>query len=340
MNISPVGKFLDQPLLISKLKDKTPKILAGAALLYGLHDTFQAPKEERKKRGIKNAIILSSVVGASLISSFGMKAGRKQLFCGLVNVKNKNDILKENAKAVDEFLKNNKVAKELETVLNKAKTSLLNLKDTEKVLKINPNAKKREELFNALFSKKEDLSAKEIFTETGRLSALGLIPVVTGVASGIAADKIMGDEKPNSALNKAKEGIYQFLANIFMCNVGAAGALYGAERLQKAGIIKALTPMKKLGVIMGGIFLTGIMAGSVVANLIGKKVLDPLFGKSTASSGLYNERKPEPLDIMLHTDDIATAGVLSGFKWIEPMLPLMYTISGYRAGIGYRNNGK
>jgi hypothetical protein len=29
--------------------------------------------------------------------------------------------------------------------------------------------------------------------------------------------------------------------------------------------------------------------------------------------------------------------LLSGLKWIEPALPLMYTLSGYRAGIGYRN---
>ena len=43
------------------------------------------------------------------------------------------------------------------------------------------------------------------------------------------------------------------------------------------------------------------------------------------------------MDIALHADDIATAGILSGFKWIEPALPFMYFISGYRAGIGYRN---
>ena len=49
------------------------------------------------------------------------------------------------------------------------------------------------------------------------------------------------------------------------------------------------------------------------------------------------ERTPEVLDIGLHTDDIATVSLLSGLKWIEPALPLMYTISGYRAGIGYRN---
>jgi len=142
------------------------------------------------------------------------------------------------------------------------------------------------------------------------------------------------------------------------------------------------------------------MGGSFVANLIGKKILDPIFdkkknvdirpkqlsnpyfadslnvftskhkvferftterkrlafcnritpkqaGNCRNNNGgfarkhhkdLYDERKPELLDMALHTDDIATAGVLSGFKWIEPMLPLMYTISGYRAGIGYRNN--
>ena len=53
--------------------------------------------------------------------------------------------------------------------------------------------------------------------------------------------------------------------------------------------------------------------------------------------GIYNEHKPEALDIGLHTDDIATVAVMSGLKWIEPALPIMYAISGYRAGIGYRN---
>lgn len=346
MNISAVGKFLDQPVLISKLKNNTPKILCGAVFAYGIKDTMQAPKEERAKRGIKNAIILSGVACTSLISAFGLKIGKKQLFNGLVNCKNQNEILKNNTFAIDEFLKQNKVPENIENILNKAKKGALNIKDTNKILAINPDSKGKEELFDVLFSKKEDLSAKEIFKETGRLSILGLLPVVSGVASGITADKITHENTPKSASNKIKEGAYQFFANIFMCNVGAAGALFGAERLQKAGMIKALSPVKKLAVIMGGIFVTGVMGGSFVANLIGKKILDPLFNKkqqdnkaiSNPTAGLYNERKPELLDIALHTDDIATAGVLSGFKWIEPILPLMYTISGYRAGIGYRNN--
>ena len=42
-------------------------------------------------------------------------------------------------------------------------------------------------------------------------------------------------------------------------------------------------------------------------------------------------------DLGMHTDDIATVAVLSGLKWIEPSLPILYSISGYKSGIGYRN---
>jgi len=49
------------------------------------------------------------------------------------------------------------------------------------------------------------------------------------------------------------------------------------------------------------------------------------------------ERKPEPLDLSLHIDDVASVGFLSGMRWIGPILPALYSISGYRAGIGYRN---
>ena len=51
-------------------------------------------------------------------------------------------------------------------------------------------------------------------------------------------------------------------------------------------------------------------------------------------------RTPELIDLGLHTDDIATVSLLSGLKWIEPSLPLLYSVSGYRAGIGYRNSDK
>lgn len=345
MNIKPIGKFLDQPILISKLKKQTPKILALSAGAFGIYDTMKAPEGERKQRALKNTVILSFVSGASLISAFGLKIGKKQILPGLVNVKDEAEILGINKKAVNEFLSKNKVSGKVKEALNKTKSGILSLKDTKTVLesdiKDKPGAKN---LFDTLFSKRENLSAKEIFKETGRLSILGLMPVTAGVLGGIAAEKITGESTKESASNKIKEGVYQFLANIFMCNIGAAGALFGAESLQKAGKIGPMKPITKLGVIMGGIFVTGILGGSYVANFVAKHILDPVFKGKKAHENIerpanrHCERTPEILDMALHTDDIATAGVLSGFRWIEPMLPLMYTISGYRAGIGYRNN--
>ena len=88
--------------------------------------------------------------------------------------------------------------------------------------------------------------------------------------------------------------------------------------------------------MIGGIIMMGVIGGSFIANVIGNKLINPIFGEK-ASKSIYNERTPEPLDIGLHVDDIATIAVMSGLKWIEPALPIMYSISGYRAGIGYRN---
>ena len=89
--------------------------------------------------------------------------------------------------------------------------------------------------------------------------------------------------------------------------------------------------------MIAGIIATGVIGGSSIANFISKKLINPIFDKKEPNTKLYEERKPEVLDICLHTDDIATIAVMSGFRWIEPSLPILYTISGYRSGIGYRN---
>ena len=199
-----------------------------------------------------------------------------------------------------------------------------------------PLSPARKELFGVILPEKKNLNSKEIFSEVKRLSLLGLVPIVGGVAGGIIADKVTNSGNKKGTANKIKEGIYQYLANIFLCNIGAGGALYIFEKLEKNKKIKPLGAMGKLGVIFGGITTTGIIGGSYIANYISKKVIDPMFGQKN-NGKLYGERKPEALDIALHSDDIATAGILSGFKWIEPTLPFLYFISGYRAGIGYRN---
>lgn len=182
--------------------------------------------------------------------------------------------------------------------------------------------------FNKLIPEPENITSKEIFSEIGRLSLFGLIPVIGGITGGILGDKLAKENSKEKLADKIKEGAYQYLANIFLCNIGAGAALGIMEKLN----IRSKTP-RALAMI-GGIITTGVIGGSAIANIIGEKIINPIF-KSKAE---FTPRHPEALDIGLHTDDIATVAVMSGLKWIEPALPLMYAVSGYRAGIGYRNS--
>ena len=112
-----------------------------------------------------------------------------------------------------------------------------------------------------------------------------------------------------------------------MCNIGAGAAL---------GILEKMNIKSKAARCIGmiaGIITTGVIGGSAIANFIGNKIVNPIILKREE----IEKRTPEILDLTLHTDDIATVSLLSGLKWIEPALPILYSISGYRAGIGYRN---
>jgi len=220
------------------------------------------------------------------------------------------------ASAIGSLLLAVKYGKLLEVPVHNPKEKIIPLKEIEK-LAIEPQ---------------EELTSKEVLGEVGRLSLFGLIPVVGGVAGGIAADKITGIGSKKNTANKVKEGIYQFLANVFLCNIGAGAALLGYEGLVKANKIKP-SSVKKLGAVLIGIIAPGIIGGNILANFIGKKLINPLFGEQNQQ----NERRPEALDIAIHADDIAKAGVFAGFRWIEPILPALFFVCGYRAGIGYRS---
>ena len=112
----------------------------------------------------------------------------------------------------------------------------------------------------------ENISSKDIFSEIGYLSIYGAIPVVGGILSGIAADKITGENVKKTAPDKISEGLYQYLANIFMCNVAAGAALAILEKLNITS--KAY---RALG-MMTEIVLTGVVGGSKIANFITSKM--------------------------------------------------------------------
>ena len=344
MKILTVAKYIDQPAVLSKLHSNMPQVLTGTGTLVWGYETFHKQKNNDKTpkatRAFKNALTIAGAAGASYIGARGLKIKGKQIFEGLLEYTPIKQVLKKQAEKIDEVLSKNILKDEiLAKTLKNAKNRIFTLKDIEIINERMPKGKEAQKFLHSILPEPENLGSKEIFSEIKRLSLVGLIPVVGGVAGGITADALTGTGSKKSLANKVKEGVYQYLANIFLCNVGAGSALYISEKLASKKIIKPLTPMKKLGVIMAGITATGIVGGSYIANYISKTCIDPLFGKKHhKNETLYSERKPEPLDIALHADDIATAGVLSGFKWIEPALPIMYFVSGYRAGIGYRNN--
>ena len=325
MNIFKItGKFLDQPILVKTFEQTVPPLLAiGGATIIN-NKVKNAKPNEKKETAIKlGTTMLITIVSALLAPKITNKIFHNK-------TKNLKELKEENTILIDEFIKTTKVDKQTEKILNKAKTKILSFSEIKDLYKKNEN---QTEFLNKLIPEPKNITSKEIFSEIGRLSLLGFIPVLGGIAGGILGDKLSKNDWKENLPNKIKEGSYQYLANIFLCNIGAGIALALMER---SGIRSKSA--RAMGMV-GGIMTTGVIGGSAIANLIGSKIINPIFGKKEDNS-LYSERKPEALDIGLHVDDIATVAVMSGLKWIEPALPIMYSISGYRAGIGYRNKNK
>lgn len=319
------GKFLDQPLLVAKFNKTVPYLLTAGGTAYCVHEVKHAKQDDKKKIAVKSGITMAATISSALVAP---KIANK-LFNNptntIRNIKDKNKDL------VDEFIKKNNIDSNTRKVLEKAKEKVLNFKEVKLLQEKTLNNTEIKNLMENLIPNPENITSKDIFAEIGRLSILGFIPVVGGIFGGILGDRATDEKWVEKIPNKIKEGAYQYLANIFLCNIGAGLALGILEKCN----IKSKTA-RALGMITG-IISTGVIGGSAIANLIGNKLINPLFGQKS-NIGIYQERKPEALDIGLHVDDIATVAVLSGLKWIEPALPIMYSISGYRAGIGYRNS--
>ena len=316
--ISAIGKFLDQPILTAKINKYVPLALAGMGSIVIGKTTQNTPKENRKKEGTKLGIIMGATI-VSAIAAPKIASG----VTGRKAQKTLDVIKKENSEVVNNYIshKNNSG---INYILEKSKNSLLSPKEISKLFSTD------KELADKLIPPPENVKAKDIFKEIGWLSIYGAVPVVGGILGGVAADKIYEPEWKEKVPDKVNEGIYQYLANIFLCNIGAGVALGILEKMN----IKSKAA-RCIGMI-GGILLTGVIGGSMIANYIGNKFINPVLFKDKDEE----KRTPELLDLSLHTDDIATVSLLSGLKWIEPSLPLLYSVSGYRAGIGYRNDNK
>lgn len=333
-SITLAGKFLDQPNLLNRFQKAVPAILIGGGAFYAYKDIKQAPQDEKKKKTLKNFFILSATILSALSAPYIAEKIIKNVPESATKL-TFDQINKQNIELITDFIKNNKISENAQNILNKAKEKVLNIFEIKTLFNEICTKKEGKKFLDTLIPDPENIDSKHIFSEIGRLSILGLIPVLGGIIGGITGDILTEKNWKERIPDKIKEGSYQYLANIFLCNIGAAGALM---ILEKKNIQSKAA--RAIGMI-AGIIATGVVGGSAIANFIGSKIINPLFNKGQQNQGsLFSERTPEPIDIGLHADDVATVAVMSGLKWIEPALPILYSISGYRAGIGYRNGDK
>lgn len=325
------GKYLDQPALVEKLYNVMPAVLTGTAAAYGTYDTLQAPENQRKKRAVKNASVLGFTVASALLATRGLKMGGKQIFEGIIELPelDKEGIAHVLAKPLSQK------AKQLVEKVNDEK--ILKFSEVKELMKDFSENFKDEKLISKVIP---DAESEAPFADLLKLSWLGLIPVLGGITGGVVGDKLVKDDWKKQFPDKVKEGTYQYLNNIALCNVGAGmGAL-----AMNAFAVKSKTA--RFVAMLTGVLGVGLVAGNAIANFIGKNCINPLFDKNKKQEHksfrdmvkhLNSERHPEALDVSLHLDDVASVGFVSGLKWIGPILPVLYSVSAYRAGIGYRN---
>ncbi len=326
-----LGKYLDQTAMVGKLYDVMPPVLTGTAIGYGIYDTMKSSKEDRKKRAIKNASVLGFTVASALIATRGLKIKGKQLFEGIIELPEKDSEgiievlskpLSQKAKMLIKKVQDDKILKfsEVKNLMQEFKEKL---KDEKLISKIIPDAE-----------------SEAPFADLLKLSWLGLIPVLGGITGGVVGDKLAKEDWKKQFPDKIKEGTYQYLNNIALCNVGAG---LGAFTMN---VFNVKSKTARFAAMMTGVLGVGLAAGNAIANFVGKNVINPVFDRNKTPNkksvkemfkNLNEERHPEALDVSLHLDDVASVGFVSGLKWIGPVLPMLYSVSAYRAGIGYRN---
>ena len=341
-----LGKSIDQPVVVARLGEAAPGLLIGGACIKCGIETYKAPKKKKKYTFIKTALVLAGTIAGALLAS-------KQTL-GNFSVKK---TIESQKKIAQDILKNNNnltdKAKKLITKSGEGKAfNPKQIKELGEELKNLDNTKAKK-ILDSIIPPPVCTKAKDIIKELGSLSYLGLLPVVGGVIGGITGN-IITDKKnwKKEVPNQVKEASFQYLANIFLCNVGAAGALGALELLASKGQKWASSSTARIIAMASGIMTTGVIGGSAIANWISKKLINPIFEtkeekqkrllkeKNKEKDSLFSERKVELADMGLHIDDFATIGVFNGIKFIEPCLPILYSISGYKAGIGYRNGDK
>lgn len=360
-NVRIYGSFVEQPKVIQTVGKYAAWIggAGGIGAITGM-DVMNAPPEERQKVLKRDALVLGA-------TALGTWAAAKK-FMTLPTDKNATDAVEHFVDEMQEGLGTLKKP-EAYTALKAELESLrgqvqLKTKDFRNIITtIEKHSETAKEDLAKLFEPEETFpgwreKGKELIQSAdyrtgkeegelrkmGNFFVVGGLSVISGLLGGVAANKVNGVKDKNATVNMIKEGVFQFIANIALCAVGAASAILLMAPYQEFFSKLGWTGkgLKTVG-ILGGLSL-GIFGGGVIANKLGTHVINPLCDKlqgkapQPVTDPNQGKRKIEFWDAILHLDDVPTAMALAGLEIVEPFIPLFFAFSGYRTGIGYRND--
>lgn len=377
MDMPPIKAFChwaEHPNTIKHVERKLiwPIGLAGMGALAAA-DTWKAQPKEKQQVLVRDALVLGATAAGTWVGARGMglKNAGKMLKDGLMKYDEQagREELAESLHEAAHFLKEKEYSEDLiklvksladknaspTTIKDGYKSIFETMKTELQGRQLSPEALQKtwKDHVSQIFPEGPGEEFSEEVKKALNFFTVGGISVLSGLAGGLAANKINKVNDRNATVNMIKEGIFQFVANIALCAVGAGAALAFVDG--KWGVAKPTAekfanwvnthPAKKLlrtGIIGAGLSI-GIFGGGHLANWLGRNYVNPFFdkmqGKPTAGlSTTDGKRKIEWSDAILHLDDVPTAMALAGVKIVEPFIPLFFAFSGYRTGIGYRND--
>jgi hypothetical protein len=156
---------------------------------------------------------------------------------------------------------------------------------------------------------------------------VGGLSVASGVASGLLANHLQ-KAPAHEDTHVIKEGLFQYIANIAMCGLGAGVGLLAANSV---GFSRFKNPVGRVACIGGGLAM-GITAGALIANPISERI-----GETLGFAPSRKHRKLEAMDVAYHLDDAPAAISTAGVQILKPLVPPILLLSALRAAVGYRN---
>ena len=345
--VRALGHFVEQPEVIRRMIPWAWGVgAAGTAAIFARDVSKAQPGEERRKEAIRSALVLGATAAGTVWGAYKFKLldfHSHGLAKTLLNEmgerygQNVQKLLSLPEKTASEF---RQIIHEMKETAQKGGEKALKqlADDMERALPIGDHHGPAE----AITSLKGFLKHawEESVEHMAPFMKTGLASVLSGFGGGMAANALNG-EKVGRTSPMVKEGVFQYIANIALCAVGASAALTAlaippvAQKLKSMGWTgKAI----RTGTIGAGLSL-GIVGGGAIANAIGTRWINPMIDKMAGRTVTRQEKRSiEFADAILHLDDVPTGLALAGVEILKPFIPLFFAFSGYRTGMGYRND--